>query len=112
MVLLKNSYNLLPASNLLSSIKYVVLLGEKIHNINRLTKIQLYRNFDNIGMQCGGWTVRWQGVEGDEFWRGDLKTKSNASSILDALKNIQKQNNFELVFANYSNLNNEVTIDQ
>jgi hypothetical protein len=42
-----------------------VLIGEKIHNVNRLTRIQLFRNFDNIGMQCGGWTVRWQGVEGN-----------------------------------------------
>jgi beta-glucosidase len=93
-VLLKNNMNLLPATNLLSSIKYVVLIGEKIHNINRLTKIQLYRSFDNIGMQCGGWTVRWQGVEGNEFWTGDLKAKSNASSILDALKILQQKNNF------------------
>lgn len=64
-VLLKNSNNLLPTENIVSTIKYVILVGEKIHNVNRLTKIQLYRNFDNIGMQCGGWTVRWQGVEGN-----------------------------------------------
>ena len=97
---------------MLTSIKYVVLLGERIHNINRLTKIQLYRSFDNIGMQCGGWSVRWQGVEGDEFWRGDLKKQSNASSILDALKGLQSKNNFEMIYANYSNLNNELTIEQ
>lgn len=63
-------------------------------------------------MQSGGWSVRWQGVEGNEFWTGDLKTKTNASSILDALQALQKTNPFELVYANYSNLNNEVTIDQ
>lgn len=63
-------------------------------------------------MQCGGWTVRWQGVEGNEFWTGDLKTKTNASSILDALKLLQQKNNFEIIFANYSSFNNEVTIDQ
>jgi hypothetical protein len=90
----------------------VVLIGEKIHNINRLTRIQLFRNFDNIGMQCGGWTARWQGVEGNEFWTGDLKTKSNASSILDALKGLQAKNNFELIYPNYTNLNNEITIEQ
>ena len=56
--------------------------------------------------------MRWQGVEGDEFWRGDLKKQSNASSILDALKGIQQKNKFEMVYANYSSLNNEITIDQ
>ena len=65
-----------------------------MHNINRLTKIQLFRNFDNIGMQCGGWSVRWQGFEGNDFWSGALKTKSNASSVLDALLEIQKVNKF------------------
>lgn len=87
-------------------------MGEKIHNINRLTRIQLFRNFDNIGMQCGGWTTRWQGVEGNEFWTGDLKAKSNASSILDALKALQARNNFELIYPNYTNINNEITIEQ
>lgn len=92
-MLLKNT-NILPARNLLSSIKYVVLIGEKIHNLNGLTKIRLFRSYDNIGMQSGGWSVRWQGIEGNDFWTGDLKTKSNASSILDALKGLQKINNF------------------
>jgi beta-glucosidase len=74
--------------------------------------VQLYRNWDNIGMQCGGWTVRWQGVEGNEFWPEDIKAKINASSILDALKVLQKTNPFELVYANYTNVNNEIIIDQ
>ena len=56
----------------------------------------MFRNFDNIGMQCGGWTVRWQGFEGNDFWTGDNKVSSNASSILDALKDIQKQNNVNI----------------
>lgn len=41
-------------------------------------------------MQCGGWTVRWQGYQGNEFWSGDNKVQSNASSILDALLALQK----------------------
>jgi beta-glucosidase len=53
----------------------------------------LFRNFDNIGMQCGGWTVRWQGFEGNDFWKDSNKQSSNASSILDALKSIQAKNN-------------------
>lgn len=61
--------------------------------MNRLTKIELFRNFDNIGMQCGGWTVRWQGYEGNDFWKDKNKQSSNASSILDALKTLQSKNN-------------------
>jgi len=48
-------------------------MGEKVHNINRLTKIQLFRNFDNIGLQCGGNTIREQGFEGNDFWSGANK---------------------------------------
>ena len=95
--MLKNS-NILPAKSLLTDIKYVVLVGEDIININRLTKIELFRKFDNIGMQCGGWTVRWQGYEGNDFWTGDNKQSSNASSILDALKAVQAKNNVHFLF--------------
>ena len=70
------------------------MVGEEILNINRLTKVELFRKFDNIGMQNGGWSVRWQGFEGNDFWSGDNKVKSNASSILDALQAVQKKNNF------------------
>jgi hypothetical protein len=41
-------------------------------------------------MQCGGQTIRWQGYLGNEFWDGANKNSSNASSILDALKTLQK----------------------
>lgn len=68
-------------------------MGESIININRLTKVELYRNFDNIGMQSGGWTVRWQGFEGNDFWKDKNKQTSNASSVLDALKALQAKNN-------------------
>lgn len=44
-------------------------------------------------MQCGGWTVRWQGFEGNDFWKDSNKQSSNASSILDALRSIQAKNN-------------------
>lgn len=58
--------------------------------MNGLTKIQLFRNFDSIGLQCGGWTIRWQGSEGNDFWDEKIKAVNNASSILDALKIVQK----------------------
>ena len=64
-------------------------------------------------MQCGGWSVRWQGFEGNDFWTGANKVKTNASSLLDGLKDLQKSGaSFELIYANYTNLNNEVIIEQ
>lgn len=73
LVLLKNANNTLPVTNLKSSIEYVVLVGERIINVNHLSKNQLFRDYDNIGLQCGGWTIRWQGFEGSDFWNGTNK---------------------------------------
>jgi len=42
-------------------IQYIVLVGERVININGLARNELFRNFDDIGMQNGGWTLRWQG---------------------------------------------------
>ena len=67
LVLLKNANNTLPVTNLKSSIEYVVLVGERIINVNHLSKNQLFRDYDNIGLQCGGWTIRWQGFEGLKY---------------------------------------------
>jgi hypothetical protein len=47
-----------------------VLVGEKIIDINQLAKHEMFLNYDNIGMQCGGWTSRWQGFEGNPIWKG------------------------------------------
>ena len=102
LVLLKNDNNVLPVRALTSTIQYVVLVGEKIININRLTKLELFRNYDNIGMQAGGWSVRWQGFMGNDFWTGANKQQSNASSILDALTLLKKRGNFNLVYPNYT----------
>ena len=41
-----------------------------------------------------------------------MKTRSNASSVLDALRALQGKNNFELIYPNYTNINNELTIEQ
>ncbi len=48
-------------------------------------------------MQNGGWTVRWQGFEGNDFWKDKNKQSSNASSVLDALKTLQAKNNVILL---------------
>jgi beta-glucosidase len=61
-VLLKNENKMLPVKGLKTgAIQYVVLIGERVINVNHLSKNFLFRSFDNIGMQCGGWTLRWQG---------------------------------------------------
>ena len=49
-------------------------------------------------MQCGGWSVRWQGYQGNEFWSGQNKQTSNASSILDALLALQKSSKVTFYF--------------
>lgn len=88
-MLLKNNNNTLPINGIRSTIEYVVLVGERIINVNHLAKNQLFRDFDNIGLQCGGWSLRWQGFEGSDLWEGANKQSSNASSILDGLKNLK-----------------------
>ena len=97
LVLLKNE-NVIPMKA--SSIEYIVLVGEKIININNLAKHELFLNYDNIGMQSGGWTGRWQGFEGNPLWQGENKKNSNASSIVDGLKNVNPK--FNLVHPNYT----------
>jgi len=112
LVLLKND-NLLPLRTFLTpTLQYVVLVGERIININRLTKLELFRNYDNIGIQAGGWSVRWQGFMGNDFWTGANKQQSNASSILDALTLLKKRGgNYTLVYPNYTTFTDEVRID-
>lgn len=42
-------------------------------------------------MQSGGWSLRWQGFEGNSQWKGENKKNSNASSILDALEGLKQK---------------------
>ena len=88
LVLLKNT-NIIPVKA--STLQYVVLVGEKIININNLAKNELFLNYDNIGMQSGGWSLRWQGFQGNTQWTGANKVASNASSILDALVGLKQK---------------------
>lgn len=71
MVLLKNSNHLLPLSKSLS----------KIHVAGK--------NADDIGNQCGGWTISWQGASGDII---------PGTSILDGIKQVVS-NNTEVTFS-------------
>ncbi len=61
LVLLKNEKNILPLSK---DAKKIVLAG---------------KGADNIGMQCGGWTIDWQGRSGNVI--------SGGTTILQAVKN-------------------------
>jgi beta-glucosidase len=91
LVLLKNGGNpsgggeVLPLD--LSSIRNVVLVGEKILAVQTAQDPvpTLFQDYDNVGAQNGGWTIRWQGFEGNKFWQGENKVHSRAISILDAL---------------------------
>lgn len=69
---------------------------------------ELFLNYDNIGMQSGGWTGRWQGFEGNSFWQGENKKTSNASSILDGLRNLNQK--FNLVRPNYTTFTDPIQI--
>ena len=101
LVLLKNDNKLLPIKGLKTgTLEYIVLVGERVINVNHLSKNILFRNFDNIGMQCGGWTIRWQGFEGNDMWKGN-GASANASSILDALGKVSGSK-YKLVYPNYT----------
>lgn len=86
MVLLKNQKQVLPLNP--NQVKYIVLVGES--RVNQLDDQgerhqTLYPNYDNIGAQNGGWTLAWQGIEGNAFWQGEHKTTSGATTILEGL---------------------------
>lgn len=73
-----------------------------------MNKHELFLNYDNIGMQNGGWTSRWQGFEGNSMWTGQNRRLSNASSILDGLKNLDED--FDIVYPKYSSFTNTTKI--
>jgi len=68
-VLLKNDNHTLPYRS--AAIKHVILLGDAT---------------DDIGTQCGGWTLVWQGVKGNKYWQNDAKASSIKSGIAAILK--------------------------
>lgn len=69
----------------------------------------MFPSYDNIGMQCGGWTLRWQGFEGNSLWPEEIKKTINATSIIDGLKNLNQK--FELVYPTYSSFTETIKID-
>lgn len=68
LVLLKND-QALPMKK--DNLEYIVLVGERSVTVG--DQERLYQSFNNIGMQCGGWSLRWQGFEGNGLWEGTNK---------------------------------------
>jgi beta-glucosidase len=64
LVLLKNDNQILPISK---DVKLILVAG---------------RGADNIGIQCGGWTIEWKGIDGNQI---------PGTTILQGLKNITSQ---------------------
>ena len=67
----------------------VVLKNEKIIPISKESKsiIVAGRGADNLGMQCGGWTINWQGGQGDitigtTILDGIKKSVSNQTNVI------------------------------
>lgn len=69
-VLLKNNNNILPFKN-----------GQKIYITGPAA--------DDLGVQCGGWTITWQGLTGNSLTKG--------TTILQGLKNIASKHNLEII---------------
>ena len=87
LVLLKNEQKLIPLKT--ENLDNIIFVGERIVNI--YGNNALYQDFNNIGLQCGGWSLRWQGFMGNGLWEGDNKIKTNATSVLDALNNLKQK---------------------
>lgn len=64
-------------------------------------------------MQNGGWSLRWQGFEGNDLWSGANKVSSNASSVLDAFANFKNSSGakYTMLYPNYSSVTNEISIN-
>ncbi|CAD8100354.1 unnamed protein product [Paramecium sonneborni] len=83
LVLLQNKDDVIPVNK--NSIQHVILLGDRYVPIGN-GQYQIFQDYNNIGAQNGGWTIRWQGYNGNDYWTGNLKDQSQATSILDAIK--------------------------
>ncbi len=97
----------------IDKISNVVLVGEKIIDVQtaQAPVRTLFQDYDNIGVHNGGWTIRWQGFEGNKFWQGKNKETSRASSILDALKAAIGNRNIQLLFPEYTSTTDPAEID-
>lgn len=102
LVLLKNQNDVLPIKP--QQLQYIVFVGEEIIPVQQSTKQQpeLFQTFNNIGAQNGGWSLRWQGYEGNEYWSGTHQKLTHASSILDGVNNIVAPYKTQLLYTHYT----------
>ena len=63
-------------------------------------------------MQCGGWSIGWQGSEGNDFWPEDIRKNMKASTLLDGLLEVQKVNKFEILYPQYTSFTSEISIEE
>ncbi|ODN43562.1 glycoside hydrolase family 3 protein [Piscirickettsia litoralis] len=94
-VLLKNNHRIQPINQ--HNYQYIILLGNHEH-LPQIEGGETVYDYNNIGMQNGGWTIRWQGYLGNTFWRGQNKKESYATSLLDGMiKNLNSQQKLAIV---------------
>lgn len=114
LVLLKNESKLLPLNP--HKLKYIILLGQRevpVWHESEPGLSTLVQDFDNIGAQNGGWTVCWQGIEGNRYWQGAHKTKAHATSLLDGLSQFLKDYpNVQLLRPQYSSYTDKKVIEK
>lgn len=55
-MLLENEGDLIPLSS--QKLKFVVLIGERTVRVQNLGVDMVFQDFDNIGAQNGGWSVK------------------------------------------------------
>lgn len=86
LVLLKNENAVIPVNS--QNLSHVILLGSR--GFNYKTQTPGPYAFDDIGSQSGGWTVVWQGSQGNDYWRNSA-IDNKASSILDGVRKLAPQ---------------------
>jgi beta-glucosidase len=91
LVLLKNTSSAIPRTA--GNMEFVFLLG----------------SYDDIGIQNGGWTVNWQGQEGNFYWTTADKASAHATSILDGVNNTSLHAGAQIVLGETNTLNYPLT---
>ncbi len=87
LVLLKNDNGVIPITP--GNMEYVFLMGDD----------------DDIGKQNGGWTVIWQGREGNYYWTAADRASAHATSILDGVNQTALGVGAQIVRGEYAILN-------
>lgn len=82
LVLLKNDNHTLPLSS--DNIENLIFIGKT----------------NNLGLQNGGWTVNWQGQEGDQYFTDADKVSSGATTLEEGIMDVLKDKNVKFYHVN------------